>query len=661
MTHRKGTITVKTNDIFPIIKKWLYSEHDIFIRELISNATDAITKRANLSRTKNLEIPSGQIEVTVNKDQKTIVISDNGIGMTEDEVEKYIAQLAFSGAEEFVQKMQEAGNDAKDIIGRFGLGFYSTFMVADKVEVESLSMDEGAKPTKWICEGDTEYVFESSDKETVGTKITLHINKENEEFLYGYKVRSTLNNFCTFMPYPITVFDTEQIAEAKKKVEEHKDSDKEEDLKYKKDSLERAKGGDLINDTTPLWRKDPKDITDEEYIQFYNKLYPMDTPPLFWIHLKVDHPFTLEGILYFPKLNMNKPFNESNIKLYCKQVFVSDNVKSIVPEFLVLLKGVIDSTDIPLNVSRSALQGDPNIKKISNYIIKKVAESLKKLFKNDREKFEKIWEDIALFVKYGIISDGKFDELMRKMALFRDADNKLVTLEEYKNSIPEEYKEKVGDKVLYFDKQKGDWALRKQLHAEGIHSIETDDHIDPHFMQHAESKKQGDLELKFCSIDSEIANILSSENTNENDIKIKDLFQKILTGKSEDEKEEEAPKNPMEDNSIDVEIQKLKNSTSPAYFKVDEQMKRFSQMAKSMGQSSTFPVKKTLVVNPSNPLIKNALTIWEKGDNEKLVEKICHHVEDLAQISSEGLKDEDKEQFVKRTQDLIQDLTSFAL
>ena len=376
MSERKGTISVQTGDIFPIIKKWLYSEHDIFLRELVSNSTDAITKRATLGRTANVEIPTGDIKVLVDKEKGIITIKDNGVGMTEEEVEKYIAQLAFSGAEEFVQKMKDAGEEA-DIIGKFGLGFYSAFMVADKVEVQSLSWQEGAKATKWVCEGDVDYTFSDSQKTEVGTDITLFINEESKDFLGVFKVLDILRKYCDFLPYKIEVVDCEVRKDEEGNIEEQKS--------YQ------------VNETEPLWRKDPKEITDQQYLDFYKKLYPMDQDPLFWLHLKVDHPFTLEGILYFPKINPKMPFNEKNIRLYSKQVFVSDSVKNIIPEFLSLLKGTIDSTDIPLNVSRSSLQGDPNIKKISNYVVKKVAESLKKLFNKDREKYESIWKDSGLF------------------------------------------------------------------------------------------------------------------------------------------------------------------------------------------------------------------------------------------------------------------------
>lgn len=642
MTSRKGTISVNTTDIFPIIKKWLYSEHDIFIRELVANATDAITKRATLARTKNLEIPTGKIEVKVNKTEKTITITDNGLGMTEAEVEKYIAQLAFSGAEEFVSKMKKEGiNTNTDIIGKFGLGFYSAFMVSKKVEVESLSYESGSRPTKWTSEGETEYTFSDSNKTEVGTEITLHINEESEEFLNAWKLSSTLKKFCDFMPYEIQVLD----------------------LELKPDDKGVTHHPGLVNDTNPIWKKDPASLKDEDYKEFYRKLYPMDSEPLFWIHLKVDHPFTLDGVLFFPKLNPNKPFNESNIKLYNKQVFVSNNVKDIIPEFLSLLKGCIDSSDIPLNVSRSSLQGDPNIKKISNYVIKKVAENLKKLFNSDRARYEAIWEDIALFIKYGAISDTKFDEMMREFVIFKNAEDKYFTLSEYKTSIPEKYKEKMEGKVIYFEKGKSDYALRKQLYSEGLHSLMTESYIDPHFMQHAEFNKVKEESYKFVSVDAEIANLLENEATTDSDIKVKDLFKDILIGTAPkaEKTEEEMDLDSLNHGGIqDIEVVKLKNSKAPAYFKIDEQMKRMQQMAKQMGNESMFPIKKTLVINPLNPLIQNALKLSEKGKSD-LVKKLCHHVEDLAHISSEGLNHEDREAFVLRSQNLIEELSNLAL
>lgn len=618
MTQRTGNISVQTADIFPIIKKWLYSEHDIFLRELIANATDAITKRATHARLENKETPEGRISVVVNPTQKTITISDNGLGMSEAEVEKYLAQLAFSGAEEFVKNMKDQGADAsKDIIGKFGLGFYSAFMVSKRVEVESLSMQDGAVATKWSCEGDPVYTFSSSDKKEIGTSITLFLAEDSEEFLNQWKVRETLRKFCDFMPYAIVVSE---------------EGSKDEPT--------------VINETKPLWRRDPSELKDEDYQEFYRKLFPMDKEPLFWIHLRVDHPFTLEGILYFPKFNPMRPMNERNIRLYAKQVFVSDDVKNVIPDFLSLLKGVIDSSDIPLNVSRSSLQGDPNITKISNYVTKKVAESLKKLFKTDRTKYETIWEDIGMFVKYGCISDPKFDEAMREFVVFKNSEGKAVTLEEYRTSFPENLKEKLGDKIIYFERDKGDRALRAQLLTQGVHTLETDDHIDPHFMQHAETRKHGERGLEFMASDAAIADLIESEATGPEDIKVKEIFEKLLSA-GEDKQE--------------VEIQKLKDHATPAWFKVDEQMKRFSKMAQSMGNDKAFPLKKTLVINPANPLIQNALKLHERGDRDALVEKICRHAYDLANISSEGLKNDERDVFVRRSQDLIQELTNMAL
>lgn len=650
MTQRKGNITVDTADIFPIIKKWLYSEHDIFLRELVANATDAITKRSLIARNKNLEIPTGDICVSVNKDDKTIVISDNGLGMTEEEVEKYIAKLAFSGAQDFVNKMEDAGKEGNDIIGKFGLGFFSAFMVADKVEVTTLSMNDGAQAVKWISTGTTDYTIEDTTKESVGTEITLHINEESSDFLDKFKVSDTLKNHCDFMPYNIGVLDV--LEEPKQPLKEDGTEDK--------DATPMAVTPSIVNETNPIWKQDPKELKDEDYINFYKKRFPMDGEPLFWIHLKVDHPFTLDGVLYFPKLNMNKPFNESNIRLYCKQVFVSDNVKNIIPEFLSLLKGCVDSTDIPLNVSRSSLQGDPNIKRISNYIIKKVAEALKKLYKKDRTRYEEIWNDIGLFIKYGCSSDDKFDELMRERVLFENSQNKFMTLNEYTESIPEDYKEKLKGKVIYFEKEKSDLALRSGLLEKGIQTLTTDDHIDPHFMQHTEMKKIGENEYKFSAIDSEYSNLFAGENSTEEDIKIKDMFNAILfPNKKEEAKDDKAEAaSPFGGSDNDIEIIKMNEAGTPAYFKVDEQMKRFAQMSKNMGQNSMFPVKKTLVINPSNPLIKNALNLYEKDEHKALASKLCHHVEDMANIASEGLKNEDKEIFIKRTQELMQELTA---
>ncbi|MBF0298052.1 MAG: molecular chaperone HtpG [Oligoflexia bacterium] len=562
------------------------------------------------------------------------------------------------------------------MIGKFGLGFYSVFMVADKVEVDSLSIEEGAKATKWICEGDIDYTFEESTRTTAGTSITAYINAEAAEFLDGYKCRSTIKKYCNFMPFPIYIKDHEEERLART----GKDKDKENN---KDKSAEEQVIREPLNKVDPLWKKDPTTLKDEDYLNFYRDEFPMDPDPLFWIHLKIDHPFELIGILYFPKLNPNKPTNEQNIKLFAKQVFVSDNVKNIIPDFLSLLKGFIDSPDIPLNVSRSSLQGDPNIKKISNYIVKKVADSLKKLCKNERERYELIWEDIGLFVKYGCISDEKFDETMREFVFFKNFSNKLMTMEEYEKSIPETYKDKLKEKIIYVEKGKGDVFLRKQLLDEGIESVETDTLIDPHFIQHTEFKKQNEKLYKFVAVNSEVENLLAQENSTDTHMKIKDLFKNILseihktvspakqneneTKNEKDNGKEDTKENTKEnakENSLEVEIKAYKNSDAPAYFKIDEYMRRLQYMTRTMGSfgHSEMPVKKTLVINPSNTLVQNALKLWEKDQdkNKELVTQICHHIEDLATISSEGLQNnEEKDAFVTRSQKLIQNLTNF--
>ena len=645
MSTRKGTISVKTNDIFPIIKKWLYSEHDIFLRELVSNACDAITKRKTLSQLNNQNIPAGRVTVEVDSDKKTITIADNGLGMTEAEVEKYIAQLAFSGAEEFVTKIKDSHQqDLKDqIIGKFGLGFYSCFMVADKVEVESLSMTEGAKATLWSCNGDTDYTFSESKKTEIGTTIRLFINEESKEFLENYKTRSTLKQYCSFMPYPIELVD---IVQRQKTLEEN--------LKAKTQEEQKPLEVDIINSTEPLWKKDPSTIKDEDYKSFYRELFPMDQDPLFWLHLNIDHPFELKGILYFPKLNPQRPMTDKNIKLYNKQVFVSDNVKDVIPEFLSMLKGAIDSSDIPLNVSRSALQGDPNVKKISNYIIKKVAESLKKLFNSERARFEKSWEDIGLFVKYGVISDDKFDEIMREFLLFKNSNAQFITLKEYKENIPSDYKDTLKDTVLTFEKGQSDESLRQQLWNKKIDSIEIDQYIDPHLTQHIEFKKLKEEEYKFSSIDNQFENLMKSENVSADSVKLKEYFEAAI-------KDLEAKSKESWLKDLDVSVKAIQDSPSAAYMKIDQQMKRLSQMTRSMGGGmNELPLKKTLVVNEKHPLVQNIVKLKEKN-SDKIATELLQHVTDLVQLSSEGLNNQSKDNFVKRSQQLLQDLTGLAL
>lgn len=633
MGQKKGHISVNTQDIFPIIKKWLYSEHDIFLRELISNSSDAITKRSTLSRLQNIETPIGKITVAIDKNKKTLTISDNGLGMTEEEVEKYIAQLAFSGAEEFVNKMKDTGDLKEDIIGKFGLGFYSAFMVADKVEIDTLSFKEDSTATKWTCDGETEYEFSESERTEVGTSITLFINEESADFLETYKTRVVVKKYCEFMPYKIHMLD---VNEFERILEENKKAEKEEDKKPLPE--------DIINKNEPLWKKDPTTLKDEDYKAFYQELFPFQPEPLFWLHLNVDHPFELQGVLFFPKVDRTKPMSDNNIKLYSKQVFVSDNVKNIIPEFLGLLKGTIDSSDIPLNVSRSSLQGDPNIQKISNYIIKKVAESLKKLFKSDRERFETVWDDIALFVKYGAVSDTKFDELIRPYTLLKTTDGKCFTFEEYAAAIPETFKEKLENKVIYVEEANYDSSLAKKFENESIPLFSTDTYIDPHFMQHVEFQSSAGTKVSFTALDTEFENLFATETSEENK-EIQTIFEDVLSPKDDKEKE-----------SFSVELKTLGAEDAPVYLKIDEQSKRMQKMTQSMGQdASMFPLKTSLVVNPTHPLIQKVAKLWG-SEKKELAGKICFHLKDLANISQGQWDQKAKADFINRSQEIIQEL-----
>ena len=645
---RTGSISVRTEDIFPIIKKWLYSEHDIFLRELVSNAADAITKRAASARTKDEEVPKGRIDVTVSPKARTLAVGDNGVGMTEEEVERCIAQLAFSGAREFVERLRKEGGEGADIIGKFGLGFYSVFMVADRVELETLSAQEGAEPVRWSCGGDVEYEIGRGSRTEPGTTVTLHMGEDGGEFLDEFKARGVLRKYCDFMPHEIFVADAER---------------------------KKGEGEDepaAVNRTDPLWRKDPSTLKDDDYKEFFRALHPADPEPLFWIHLRVDHPFTLEGVLYFPKIDPRGPLQERGLRLYCKQVFVSDDVKGVVPDFLVLLKGAIDSSDIPLNVSRSSLQGDPNVKKVANYITKKVAESLKRLFRSDRGRYEAIWPDIALFVKHGCISDDKFHGLMLPYVLFKGARGSFLTLEEYGKGVPERHREKLKDRYVYFERGRSDHALRDQLAGEGVESLETDGLIDPHFLQHLEVRGvpgkdggngEGRKELHFESVDNAVQRVLETEGATGEDMKVKELFEGALAPKDGGGKDGGGKDGGGGDGAgKEVELGKVKDAGTPAWLKTDERAKRLRKMAGTLGRGEdAFPLKRTLVVNPNNPLVRNALRIHEKGGNKELAAKLCRHIEDLAMVGSEGLEDARREGFVRRGQELLSELSGLAL
>src|ERR1700748_1892801 len=561
--QEKGTISIHTENIFPIIKKFLYSDHEIFLRELVSNAVDATQKMKRLSSLGQFSGETGdlRVEVAFDEEKKTLTISDNGIGMTAEEIKKYINQIAFSGATEFMEKFKES-KDANEIIGRFGLGFYSAFMVADKVEIESLSYQEGAEPAHWVCDGSTEFELSEGSLTERGTEITLHINKDSEEFLSKYKLQEILDKYCRFLPVPI-IFGT--------KTEEEPDGEDEEGKpKYK--SVEVP---NIINDTNPIWTKSPKDLKDEDYLEFYKQLYPFSEDPLFWIHLNVDYPFNLTGVLYFPKGKNQFEFQRNKIKLFSRQVFITDEVKDIVPEFLMLLHGVIDSPDIPLNVSRSFLQADSNVKKINSYITKKVADKLTELFKNDRKAYEDKWTDIGLFVKYGMISDDKFYDKAKDFVLLSNTQSENFTLNEYKDKVAPEQTDK-DDNLVYIytnDPAKQD-AFIQSANKKGYDILLMNSPIDNHFIGHLAHKLE---KTSFKRVDAEVADKLIKKEdapahilTEEQAKTVKEIFDKAINKPA-----------------YKVELESLNPDELPVTVTMDEFMRRMKEMA-AMGGGMSF-------------------------------------------------------------------------
>lgn len=620
---QKGTIQVQTENIFPIIKKFLYSDHDIFLRELISNAVDASQKLKTLSSIGEAKGEYGDllIEVKLDEEKKTITISDRGIGMTSAEVEKYLNQVAFSGAEEFVKKYK--GQNENAIIGKFGLGFYSAFMVSDKVEVFTKSFKEGEPAVRWECDGSPEYMLEETEKADRGTDIVLHINEESAEFLDADRIKGILNRFCRFLPVPIYF--------------RHKEEEK----------LEEEKETGPINNTQPAWKKKPSELTPEDYQSFYKELYPYNEPPLFWIHLNVDYPFNLTGILYFPKIKQSYEIQKDKIQLYSNQVFVTDEVKDIVPEFLMLLHGVIDSPDIPLNVSRSYLQGDPNVKKINNHITKKVADKLEELFNKERKEFESKWDSLGLFVKYGMMTDDKFMERGNKFHLFETAasgegvEKKFYTLEEYRMAAETLQKNKEGKLVILYttDMVQQD-AFIKGADAKGYIVVKLDTLIDPSFINQMESKWN---DVHFNRVDADIADNLIDKQENLDSVLSKD--------------EETALKGlfdlKMPGLNMTVEVKGLSADAPPVVATRPEFMRRMKDMANLSGPMGSFyanmPDEVTLTVNGNHPLYQQVL----KSDNTETKEKMVHNLADLALLSQGLLKGSNLTNFINRSVDLM--------
>lgn len=614
----KGNISVDSENLFPIIKKWLYSDKDIFLRELVSNGCDAVTKLkklAGIGETQVSEDEKFKVTVSIFKDVKKLVISDNGIGMTAEEIDKYINQIAFSGASDFLAKYKEEDDKGAQIIGHFGLGFYSAFMVSDSVEIDSLSYQDGAKAAKWTCDGSMEFELSDGERTERGTTITLNIAEDSEEFLEEGTIRSILHKYCAFLPIEIYI----ETADKKEECDcghEHGEEEHEEPKP--------------INNTDPLWMKKPSDCTDEDYKEFYRNVFMDFNEPLFWIHLNVDYPFNLKGILYFPKINHEFAGQEGQIKLYNNQVFVADNVKEVIPEFLMLLKGVIDCPDLPLNVSRSFLQNDGYVKKISAHITKKVADKLTSIYNTEKENYEKYWDDINVFIKYGCLRDEKFYDKVKDVIIYKDLDDKYVTLDAYLDGKEKKDVYYVSDPVVQSQ-------YIKMFKDQGLNALVLPTMMDTHFISFVEMKQS---DVKFKRIDSAI-----------NDIS--DEGEKDEAAKAEDEKLIEKFKEKIGDESLKIEVQALKDENVPAVILLGEQSRRMQEMYRAYGQqmagmADMFKDEFTLVLNSNNTLIKKVDTLSDED-----AELVIGHVYDLAKISHSPLRAEQMTRFVERSNKLL--------
>ena len=623
----KGNISVDSENLFPIIKKWLYSDKDIFLRELVSNGCDAVTKLKKLASIGEAQIDENEkfkVTVSIFKDAKKLVISDNGIGMTAEEIDKYINQIAFSGASDFLSKYKEEDDKGSQIIGHFGLGFYSAFMVADSVEIDSLSYQDGAKAAKWTCDGSMEFDLTDGDRTERGTTITLNIAEDSKEFLEESTIRQILHKYCAFLPIEIYV----EVPEDKH--EDHCDCGHDHDHEHEDDTPSEPKP---INNTTPLWMKKPSECTDEEYKEFYRNVFMDFNEPLFWIHLNVDYPFNLKGILYFPKINHEFAGQEGQIKLYNNQVFVADNVKEVIPEFLMLLKGVIDCPDLPLNVSRSFLQNDGYVKKISSHITKKVADKLTSIYNNERENYEKYWDYINIFIKYGCLRDEKFYEKVKDVIIYKDIDGKYLTLDEYLDGKEEK-------DVYYVSDPQTQSQYINMFKNQGLNAVVLPSMMDTHFISLVEMKQTG---VKFKRIDSAINDI--SDNTEKDD-----------STKEQEEKLIEKFKNEINDHTLKIEVQSLKDDSIPAVILLGEQSRRMQEMYKAYGQqmagmADMFHDEFTLVLNSNNSLIKKIDTLNDEDAN-----LVIDHIYDLAKISHSPLPAEQMTKFIERSNKLLEKL-----
>ena len=660
MSKEHGNLSINSQNIFPIIKKWMYSDHDIFYRELVSNACDAITKLKKLSMIGEYEAPDDieyKVEIKLSAKEKTIKIIDNGIGMTKEEVDEYINQIAFSGAEAFLEKYKDKANDDQ-IIGHFGLGFYSAFMVADQVTIDTLSFKDGAESVHWSCDGGTEYDISEGTKTTPGTEITLYLNEDSYEFANEYKAKEVLDKYCSFMPVPIFVTN-EDAGEQTEEIPEEEVTEKDtvldtfikdavtEEVKKEdgtKETVEKVPAKKMakivkrpvaINDIHPLWTKHPNECSDEDYKEFYRKVFHDYKEPLFWIHLNMDYPFNLKGILYFPKINTEYESIEGTIKLYNNQVFVADNIKEVIPEFLLLLKGVIDCPDLPLNVSRSALQNDGFVKKISDYITKKVADKLSGMCKTDKENYEKYWDDINPFIKFGCLKDEKFAEKMNDYIIFKNLDGKYLTLKE----CLEENKEKHENTVFYVTDEVEQSQYINMFKNEGIDAVILTHNIDQPFITNMESKNEN---LKFKRIDADLSDSFKEETSKD---ELKDMTEKLS----------KTFKDALGKENLTVNVEKLKDSSISSMITLSEESRRMQDMMKMYGMAgmdhNMFGAEgQTLVLNANNDLVKYVAEHAD-GENTKI---ICEQLYDLAMLSHAPLSPEQMTGFIARSNKIME-------
>ena len=683
MAVKKGTLSIDSENIFPIIKKWVYSDHDIFVRELVSNGCDAITKLKKLDMMGEYELPEDykpKIEVIVNPEEKTMKFIDNGLGMTAEEVEEYITQIAFSGATQFLEKYKDKTTD-DEMIGHFGLGFYSAFMVADEVQIDTLSYKEGAKPVHWASQGGTEYEMQEGNKTTVGSEITLFLNEDSLEFANEYRAREVLERYCSFMPVEIFLskanaepeydtIDEADVLDTDTVVEHITEEPKEGEEGEPKQKAKIVRRPVSISDTHPLWTKNPSECTKDDYIDFYRKVFMDYKEPLFWIHLNMDYPFNLKGILYFPKINTEYDSIEGKIKLYNNQVFIADNIKEVIPEFLMVLKGVIDCPDLPLNVSRSALQNDGFVNKVADYISKKVADKLNGMFKTDRENYEKYWDDISPFIKFGCLKDEKFGEKMKNSMLYKNLDHKYMTLEDIikeakgeeadaakteeakaeetktdaEESKDADAKEEEKTRIFYVTDEVQQSQYINMFKAQGQDAIILTHNIDSAFITYLEQKHQ---EVQFLRIDADVHDSLKDEVAEDE----KEEFQKTTDSLVEIFRKE------LGNEKLDVKVEKLKDENVASMAVLSEENRRMQEMMKMYGMggmdASMFGSQATLVLNANHPLVQFLVT---NKDSEN-VSIICKQLYDLAMLAHKPLSPEEMTAFVQRSNDIMMLLT----